>query len=83
MFIDSLPEAPPGQGYTKRYDYNANGQLIYEGWAKTALNASVNAAVWTIRAYTYTGNNLTFSGYANGTTAENQIWANRATLTYQ
>ena len=83
MFIDSLPEAPPGQGYTKRYDYTAGGQLIYEGWAKPALNASINQAVWCIRAYTYAGANLTFSGYSNGSTAENVIWANRATVNYQ
>lgn len=41
------------------------------------------AAIWSMQKYTYVASALTASQWANGTSAPNQICANRATTTFQ
>lgn len=41
------------------------------------------AAIWSITKYTYVSNAVTAVQWANGTSAPNQICANRATLSFQ
>jgi len=61
--------------------YNGNGDIEYHGQA--VPGSATSAAVWFIRNYTYDGsNNLTAIRLANGSTVENQIWDNRAALSY-
>jgi hypothetical protein len=84
MTVDALPESPPIDGFTKLYDYDDNGNLIYEGWARAQLGASQSGAFWVIRRNTYNGGNqLTTQQWANGNTQTLVIWANRTTLSYQ
>lgn len=66
----------------RRFAYDASGNLEYEGWA--ALPGSLtSAAVWCIRKHTYDASNrLTLSQYADGNTAFDNVWDDRATLTY-
>lgn len=76
-------EAPPKTAYTKRYDYDGSGKLIYEGWAWAGANVATASASWAIKLYTYTGTNLVLIQWANGNSSQSNIWDNRTTLTYQ
>ena len=71
---------PPTDPRTRVYQYDAGNFLIYEGWAKPG--SAYTDPVWAIRKYTYTGGNLTLTQWADGNTAEDNIWANAATLQY-
>jgi hypothetical protein len=83
MFIDSLPDAPSATPYTRRFDYDGSGNLIYEGWARAQGNPASSSPVWAIKKYTYTSGNITLAQWASGNSAEKQIWDNRAALSYQ
>ena len=72
--------APPSEAWTKLYDYAGGSNLIYEGFAKSGQATS--AAVWAIKQYSYTGNNLTEEAWAGGSSAPTNIWDNRASLIY-
>ena len=65
----------------QRTDFSSAGQLNYRGWASAGVATS--AASWKIIKYTYdaTGN-LTGTGFAGGSASFNQIWDNRASLSY-
>lgn len=78
QFADAPPEA-----WTKRYDYDGSGNLIYEGWAPAFTGAATSAAVWAIRKFTYSGSNLTTIQWADGDERNNNVWDNRASLTYK
>lgn len=55
--------------------------VIYIG--KAAQGSATSAAVWLIRKLTYDGsNNCTNIQFANGSSAYNAIWDNRASLSY-
>lgn len=61
----------------ERYDYDSNGNLIYEGIAPYGSLAS--DAAWLIRRTTYDGNNnLILKESSLGY----QIWNNRAAISY-
>ena len=65
--------------YTTLRDWSA-GKLIYEGFAEPGT--AVSAAGWLIRRYTWDGANNTKVEYANGETAFDKIWDNRATYSF-
>ncbi len=76
-------EAPPKTPYTKRFDYDGSGNLIYEGFAWAAGNFATSVANWAVKKYTYNGSNqLTLVQWANGASTQNNIWDNRAALSY-
>lgn len=62
-------------------DYNATGSPTYVGWALPGTADS--AAAWLIAKITYdgSGNFLTLR-YANGVLQYNQVWNDRAALSY-
>ncbi len=62
-------------------DYASGSNIIYEGYA--APGTAVTAAAWQIVKHTYDGsdNRLT-TKFAGGTNDYNQVWDNRAALSY-
>jgi YD repeat-containing protein len=78
-------EAPPAQAYSKLYDCDpATGNVLYEGFSASSRNPQAADAVWAIRKYTYDGAGyIASTRWSNGTTAENCVWDNRATVTYK
>lgn len=74
----------PATAYTRIYDYDGSGNMIYEGWAQSIINPATSQSVWAIRKYTYNVSNyLTNVQWAAGSTSESNIWDNRASLSYQ
>ncbi|HXS93172.1 MAG TPA: hypothetical protein VN736_01135 [Candidatus Limnocylindrales bacterium] len=68
--------------YTQAFDYDASGNPIYLGYAVPG-NSNAASAVWRILKLTYDGSGrVTNRQYAGGSVLFNQIWNNRATLTY-
>jgi len=73
------------QGYEERFAYvssgNGAGQVEYQGWAQP--NSATSAVRWRIRRFTYdTSNRVTAIEWAGGNDAWDQVWDNRATLSY-
>lgn len=67
--------------FTSQFAYDGSGNIQYIGIAMPG--SSVASAVWYIRQLTYdVNNNLTGILNANGSKAFNQIWNNRASLSY-
>ncbi|MEN6532163.1 MAG: hypothetical protein ABFD89_00775 [Bryobacteraceae bacterium] len=67
--------------YTKRIAYDANGNIEYMGWAKPG--ASTDDAVWSVVKHTYDASNrLTATEFADGDDSLDNVWDDRATLTY-
>ena len=65
----------------RRFAYDASGNLEYEGWA--VPGSATSDGVWCIRKHTYDASNrVTLSQYADGNTAFDNVWDDRATLTY-
>lgn len=80
---DSSGTAPPVVAYSKKMDYDGSGNLIYTGWAKSVSGLATSAAVWAIQKNTFDGSNQqTDIQWADGNTNEDNIWDNRASLTY-
>ena len=78
--------APPDLTFTQRFDYDSNGNAIYVGIADStnAGGPATSAAVWFIQKNTYDGNGrCILIQNANGSPKPNQIWDNRASLSYQ
>lgn len=76
----STPDAgPPAAAYLRQYDYDGDN-LTYEGWA--APGTATSDALWAIRKLTYSGTNLVTEQWADGDTDEDNVWDNRAALTY-
>lgn len=64
-----------------RFDYDGSGNLVYYG--VSAPRAATADALWQIRKFEYDGSgNLLSVKYAAGYKDFNQIWDNRAALTY-
>lgn len=77
-------EAPPKTGFTKQYDYDGAGNLIYEGFSMAVWGSATSAAQWAIKKNTYNGSNqLTASQWCNGSTSFLNVWTNRTSLSYQ
>ena len=61
--------------------YDANGNVLYLGQAPPG--AATSAAIWQIRRFTYDANgNMTAIWWADGNTVYDNIWDDRATLSY-
>lgn len=78
---------PPAVAVTKVYDYSGSS-LIYEGWAYSLDTQGGDApttagASWAITKYTYTAGLVTKQEWADGNTDFDNIWDNRAALTYK
>lgn len=68
-------------GLLTEIDYNSGTNPIYVGIA--APGTATSAANWQIKKMTYdSNNNVTAVQYGGGTASFNQIWDNRASLTY-
>lgn len=77
--LDSISNT--GNRYTTAFDYDIANNPIYIGMA--AQGSSKASAVWLVRNLTFdSNNNVTNILYANGSQAFNQIWNNRASLSY-
>jgi YD repeat-containing protein len=65
----------------QRLDYDGSGNLIYLGIAHPGELST--QAVWQIRKFAYDGSgNLLSMLYANGSKKFDQVWDDRAGLTY-
>jgi len=65
----------------KVLDYNASNKLIYLG--KGPVGSLKSAATWQIAKYLYDGSgNLTDVVYADGDRSYDNVWDNRASLSY-
>jgi len=71
--------APPALAYQKRYDYDVDGNVVYEGWA--APGQETSAAAWAICKRVYSAGRLV-AEYWTANANETAIWDNRAALTY-
>jgi YD repeat-containing protein len=70
--------------FTKRWDWDASNNLIYEGRALASLNSAVTDAEWAIRKFTYdSSNRQTIMQWADGNRMADNVWNDRATLAYQ
>lgn len=79
--LDVNGEVVPEGAYTTALDFDANNNPIYIGLALTG-SAKVDG-VWLIRKLTFdVNNNVTDIQFANGSKLFNQIWNNRAALSY-
>lgn len=61
-------------------DYNGGDNPVYIGLA--APGSLTSEAKWQVRKLTYDGTNPTVIKYANGSSSFNQIYDDRASLTY-
>lgn len=77
-------DAPPGVAYTLVRDV-ASASITYIGQAKSIFDPVTNTsyAVYAIQKLNYSAGELTSTQWADGDTEENNIWANRASLTYK
>lgn len=67
--------------YSKEFDYDGSGNLIYFGRAQESSPTS--KACWEIQKLTYDGSgNLLTMLYANGEPTFKNIWDNRVVLSY-
>lgn len=80
--LTRTPQLNLEAGFTRAFEYNASGYVIYEGWAVSAT-ADKSLALWRIARYTYDGSNrLTDIEWAEGDESFTNIWDNRASLNY-
>jgi len=69
--------------YTMVISYDANANAEYVGEAPAGNLAGVANPVWRIKKFTYDVNeNVTSVAWADGDTDFDNIWANRAALSY-
>lgn len=78
----SFPDVGPfiygATNYTMRFDYDANGNQIYLGWAQTGTATS--DAFWRIAKQTFNASNQMLSiTWPNGSTGFGAIWDSRDT----
>ncbi len=82
---------PPSQPQKKLYAYDANNNMIYEGWADPGVLSS--EPKWAIRKATFDGNNnmiMERFAFASGSLLQGSkntqkifVWDNRTTYDYQ
>lgn len=66
--------------FIQRIAYNASSQPQYIGLAKPGTASS--AAGWQIKRLSYSGTNVTVIEFADGDTKFDNVWDNRAALSY-
>lgn len=77
----SLPIYVMNVPITERWDYDINGNMIYHGIA--IPGSATSAAVWFIEKYTYNADNqATVHQLADGNDQSDNVWDNRASLSY-
>ena len=70
-----------GTSWKMRIEYDASNNAIYVGEAKAGT--ATDATGWRIKKITYDGsNNATQVDWADNNTNEDNIWDNRASLSY-
>lgn len=68
--------------FTQAFDYDGNGNVIYQGWA-VPKNATKSEADWRICKMTYNGSNqITDIQWADGNEEFDNVWNDRASLSY-
>jgi len=70
-----------GSYYIEAMSYGSNGMIEYLGRAVPGSLKSV--AAWQIKKFTYDGQNLTDTGFADGDILFDNIWNNRAGYDYK
>lgn len=69
------------ENYTTRFAYDSNGFTIYIGWAKPGADES--RAHWRIVLQEFDSEGrITAKKYADGNLHFDNVWADRASLTY-
>jgi len=63
----------------KKIEYSGSN-LLYLGEAPPG--SATSAAAWRIQKYTYSGSNLTDTQYADGDEEFDNVWDDRASLSY-
>jgi hypothetical protein len=63
-----------------RIDYDVDSNPIYVGEARPG--SASNAARWRIKKLTYSGTNMTVLQFADGNPNFDNVWDNRASLSY-
>jgi hypothetical protein len=64
------------------YEWDISGNLIYIGESYPGASDKIQA-VWRIRKLTWDGNgNITDKQYASGSSNFDQVWNNRASVSY-
>lgn len=64
----------------ERVENDANGMVIYQGWA--VVGSSEGEEVWLISKLNYSGGFFTERVWANGEDTFDKTWDNRATYNY-
>jgi hypothetical protein len=69
---------------TSRYDYDSNGNLIYEGSSASVAGVTqTSTPIWAIQKNTYNANNqIILQQWANGNNNPANVWDNRVALNY-
>jgi YD repeat-containing protein len=81
VLLVGVDGTPVTDAYTQAFEYDANGNLIYQG--RATPGTAKGAPYWQLKRYTYDANgNLTDVQYAGGSTAFASAWTDRAALTY-
>ena len=65
---------------TQRNAYDGSNQLVYQGWAKPG--SATSGAVWVIARYTWSGGLNTVREWADGNHNFDNVWDDRAALSY-
>ena len=78
-FISDSSPLPTTKVHLRKEVDTTNGAVIYTGYAP--LTSATSAAVWQIKRITITGA-LISEEWADGDTSFNNIWTNRAALSY-
>jgi len=63
-----------------RAENDGDGNAIYVGWAQPG--SAEDQPVWLIAFFEYTAGAFVIKRYANGVLDYNQVWDDRAALTY-
>ena len=78
MAQDTWPFFQGATNFTMKFDFDANGNMIYCGWAQVGSASSDSA--WRIMQQTFNGSNqMTDLKWCNGSTGFGFVWDNRAT----
>lgn len=81
MANDIWPFILGSTNFINKFDYDANGNQIYVGWAQVGSASSDPS--WRIMQQTFNGSNqMTDVKWANGSTGFGWVWDNRASYSY-
>lgn len=73
--------------YTELFDYDANGRVLYLGWAAPGSDNKQENAIWKIAKFFYKttamGTQASAMVWANGNTNLDNKWSERTSLTYK